>query len=82
MNCNMISIDADILSHINMQELSSVASAVKLYNRVVEEGVLIAPKCQQEDYDDLNMCRWHFSASHSISNYKSFKGFINKKMRA
>ena len=62
MDCNMISIDADILSYINMQELSSVAIAVKLYNRIVEEGVLIAPKCQEQDYDDLNMCRWHFSA--------------------
>ena len=55
MDCNMVDIDTNIVSHIDMQELSNVAITVKLYERVVNEGVLIAPKCQEQDYDNLNM---------------------------
>lgn len=76
----MVGIDTNIFSHINMQELSNVVIVVKLYDRIVEEGELVAPKCQKQDYVNLNVCMWHFSSLHSTNQCKSFKGFI-KKMR-
>lgn len=64
MDYSLENISPNVLDHVDLHGLSNESIVVKLYQRMVKEGVLVAPKCQKYDYDGITMCRWHFRASH------------------